>query len=300
MKLRVVFAGHGLHAGRSIDVSDGRQLGPVLFADVDRSDHVRKLGHGRHVEPLADLLQRHGGREGAKCLPHLDHGVDAIAHLRATRIGENAAMAERTRPEFHASAVPGDDPAFRNQAGGLGASLGQRVVAAHLNAIAEFFDCRLDLLRRMHGAEIRGRKSGVVNLAGQGCTVKRGSQRGAVIARRGLHVDFVEKAGTHEPAIGSAIERDTARQRHPPQPAGLPKMPADVEHDFIQAFLQRSRHVAVIVGNVVIGPPLLYQVFFQILSGCGVVFAFVSGAVQAERRDADRAIRTTLHGLFKE
>ena len=54
------------------------------------------------------------------------------------------------------------------------------------------------------------------------------------------------------------------------------------------------------VGDVLFGPAFLYQVILQMPSRSCVMLAFVSGAVQSERGDSDRAVRTQLDSLFEE
>ena len=50
----------------------------------------------------------HGGREGAESLPHLDQGVDAVAHLRTPGVGQDRPRAERPGAELHAALEPAD------------------------------------------------------------------------------------------------------------------------------------------------------------------------------------------------
>src|SRR5579871_407015 len=40
MKIGIIRGGHGLHASRAVNMGDGRELGAMLFANVDGGDHV--------------------------------------------------------------------------------------------------------------------------------------------------------------------------------------------------------------------------------------------------------------------
>jgi len=73
-------------------VGNGGQLISEFLTHVHRHDHERQLGVGRDLEPAIDLLDRHGGRERPERLPHLHHGIDAIAHLGMAGIGQDAAV----------------------------------------------------------------------------------------------------------------------------------------------------------------------------------------------------------------
>ena len=48
-------------------------------------------------------------REGAKDFAVLDAAIQNVLHLRAARIGQNAAIAERARAPFGAALKPADD-----------------------------------------------------------------------------------------------------------------------------------------------------------------------------------------------
>src|SRR5260370_18042825 len=96
-------------------MGDGRQLAAVLLTDVNRCNHGGEFGAGWHIKPFVDLAQSDCRREGAEGLAHLNHRVDAGAHLWMTGIGQNTPVAKSSRPEFHPSAIPTADATLRTQ-----------------------------------------------------------------------------------------------------------------------------------------------------------------------------------------
>src|SRR6266404_9628498 len=185
MKLAVVLSGDSLRAGRSIDVCYRWKLRSILLSNIDSSDHVRQLGHWRHVKPLMNLLERDGRREGAESLAHLHHGIDTITHFRTPRVRQDAAVPQSPRPELHLSAVPGDHAAVGDQPGGFRAGFGERSEAPHFDAIVKLGERRFNSLRRV-GWAIEGRwESSVIDLACLRRPIQCRPERGAVISGRG-------------------------------------------------------------------------------------------------------------------
>ena len=204
--------GDGLHAGGAVDVGDGGQGGAPLLAHIDDGDHVGQAGAGRDIEPAVDFLQRDGGRERPERFALLDHGVDPVAHFGMAGIGQDAAIAEGARAEFHRAAIPRQHAALRDQLGGGGAGFFQR---------GEFAGRRFDWKTRrgpwhrlivVGGTEQRDGHALVGDGAVFGGEIKRGAQRGAVVAGGGLDIEIVEEAGAQEMAIGGAVEGNAARQ----------------------------------------------------------------------------------------
>jgi len=126
-------------------VGDRGQPVPAFLTDVDRHDHERQLGLGRHLEPAIDLLDRYGWGERPERLPHFHHGVDAIAHLGMAGVGEDAPVSQRPRAELHATTIPRHDPAPRDEPGGLRAGLAERGESLHLHPIAILCQCGVDV-----------------------------------------------------------------------------------------------------------------------------------------------------------
>src|ERR1700693_2495480 len=99
-----------------------------------------------------DVLERYRGCERPERLTHLDQRVDPITHLGASRVGEDAAMAERAGTELHPPAVPGYDVAIGDQlCGSFGASPG-RAVLRDRDPIREGAKRGLHLAGPMRGA----------------------------------------------------------------------------------------------------------------------------------------------------
>src|ERR1044071_1141723 len=80
--------------------------------------HRIHLDHERVVngvdEVVVQRLNRNRRCKGAKLLPELDARVDNVAHVPASWIGEDAAIAERAGAPFHPSLEPSDHPAIGN------------------------------------------------------------------------------------------------------------------------------------------------------------------------------------------
>src|SRR5262249_59637678 len=96
---------------------------------------VRKFGLWLDLEPAMNFFKRHGRRKRTKRLTHLDHRIDTITHLRMARIGQNTAMPQRARPEFHSPAIPGDHSARRNHPRRFATSFLNRPQAPDFHAV---------------------------------------------------------------------------------------------------------------------------------------------------------------------
>src|SRR6476646_45730 len=91
-----------------------------------RADRV-DLHHEWHIaielEPLGDRLAENGRRERPKRLPALDLEVEDLLHVRAARVAQNRAVAERPRAPLHASLEPPDYLPVRDRRRGAAAQL---------------------------------------------------------------------------------------------------------------------------------------------------------------------------------
>ena len=116
-----------LHAGRVVDVRDGRQVRPgdvelldapellllrghrdlPLFLDRGDQQHVRAVAV--HLEVVLDPLPQHARCERTEALPELDLEVHLRLHARAPRVAEDAAGAQGPGPELHPAVEPADD-----------------------------------------------------------------------------------------------------------------------------------------------------------------------------------------------
>src|SRR5207249_11361708 len=61
------------------------------------------------LEPVRDALAQHARREGPEALAELDLQVHDRLHARRAGVAQDAAVAERARPEFHPPLEPADD-----------------------------------------------------------------------------------------------------------------------------------------------------------------------------------------------
>ena len=165
VELSVVESRDGLNAGGPIHVRDGRQSSAMLGSDIHGRDHVRKFSAVRDVEPFIDFSQGDRGRERTEGFAHFDHRVDAIAHFGMARVGQDAAMPQGARAEFHAAAIPADHATIRDQPRGVRAGVGKVCEVVNLDAIVKFSE-RLFNLRERVGRPVKGNGNArVVNTA---------------------------------------------------------------------------------------------------------------------------------------
>src|SRR5436305_6141303 len=88
-------------------MNDGRN--PVAPFPADRfcDEHEGRVLLA--LEYLLRALGQNDRREGAERLAMFDAAVQNVLHFRLARIGEQAAIAERARPELRAALKPADD-----------------------------------------------------------------------------------------------------------------------------------------------------------------------------------------------
>src|SRR5207247_7545161 len=86
-------------------------------------------------------------------------GVDAVAHLRLAGVGEDAAVAKRSRPELHAAPIPRHHPAAGDEPGGLRTGLGEGVEASDLDSVDVRAEGRVDRRLRVPWSEEGHRRS---------------------------------------------------------------------------------------------------------------------------------------------
>src|ERR1700722_3570700 len=164
---RVVMRRNGLHARRAIDMGDCGQRRAILFADVHRGDHIRQRRHRRNVEPSVDFFDRDSGRERPKAFPLFDHRVDPIAHFRIRRIGQDTAVAKRTRSVLHSSPIPGDDLSLVDHLCSPVTGLFDGSQPGNLDCAGECLERGVDFARTIARTEERYRESLVDDLAFQ-------------------------------------------------------------------------------------------------------------------------------------
>src|ERR1700737_5159253 len=73
-----------------------------------------------------------------------------------------------------------------------------------------------------------------------------------------------------------------------------------MEHDFVEAFLQRRSDVAMIVARVAVRNASRDEVLFEVATRRAVGFAIKTLVIQAKKRNLDQAVVEQLHGLLEE
>ncbi len=129
---------------------------------------------------------------------------------------------------------------------------------------------------------------------------ERGAERGAVIAGGGLDIDVVEEAGLQEAAVGGAVEGDAAGHGELAEAGLAAEVTADVEHDFVEAFLESGGDVTMIVGGVAVRDAGGDQVLFEVAAGGAVGFAVEALIVEAKDGNFDQAVVEELDGLLEK
>ena len=103
---RVVLLAHGLHARRAVDMHDRRNPVPPFRPHALGEQHERQILLA--FEDLRRALREDDRRERPESLAMLDPVVEDVLHLGLARIGEDAAVAERARPEFGSALKPAE------------------------------------------------------------------------------------------------------------------------------------------------------------------------------------------------
>ena len=181
---------HGLHPRGAVDMHDARDpvapFRPHGFCDQHE---------GRILLALKDVvhpLGQHDRRERPECLPVLDAAVEDVLHFGPAGIGEQAAVAERARPEFGRPLEPADHLLIGEQLCGVAAD----IAAAHrsdLDSDQRFLLRVDDLVLAVNAAGV-----GVLHHTGAALfqyfepAVIGTADRDAVVAGRGLDPDVLE------------------------------------------------------------------------------------------------------------
>ena len=102
-----------LHPRRAVDVRDRREPCPPLGPHREDAGHETREARaaGRQLEVAIGRFDGHDRRERPELLAILDFAIEPIAHFGRVRRGEDAAVAERTRPELESAVHPADDAA---------------------------------------------------------------------------------------------------------------------------------------------------------------------------------------------
>ena len=232
-----------------------------------------------------NLLERNGRREWAERLAHFHHGVDTVAHHRMARIGQYAAMAERSRAKLHSSPVPGDHVPTSNQLGCGGAGFAQSCESNCLDAVFKLLDRLIDVVARGRGPR-NGTGMGIFRTEPLLARLSRAlplmpnhrlRPRAGHRSRR--------KSRLEQLAIGGAVEGNSASQGQTAQAGGSACVFAEMEQDFVQAFLERGRDVAMLVRDLGLGRAAGNEVILQITASRSIVLAVFARLVDGGARE---------------
>src|SRR5206468_3358318 len=110
----ILLIGNGLDAGRAVHMSGGGQSVAEFVSDMRHIKHVRVsvLLAGIDFENFRGGFGGDDWSEWTECFALFDERVDAVAHGRIARVGENTAAAEGAWAKFHSPLKPGYDLAF--------------------------------------------------------------------------------------------------------------------------------------------------------------------------------------------
>ena len=118
----------GLYASRVVHMRHGWNLGPHAAQPVEAGGDASALraavrpdvSHQQHVgtvalelEPIRHVFAQHAGREGAEGFAMLHFQVERPLHGGGAGVGQDGAIAERTRPELHPALKPANRVAGR-------------------------------------------------------------------------------------------------------------------------------------------------------------------------------------------
>ena len=190
-------------------------------------------------EDLLRVLLEHHRRDGPELLAALDV-VEALEVRHPARVGQQAAVAQRARPELAAPLEPGDDAVGGQRLGHRGGD----VVGALVDHPGAVEPGRQRVVVPFP-AERRGPHRRDV-LPESGGRVQRRAQRGARVPGGRLDPDLLERPLAQQPGVGHAVERDAARHRQTAL-AGLAVQPAsEVEQHVLDGPLDRGGEVGVL------------------------------------------------------
>ena len=236
---RVRGARDGLHAGRAVLMGDGRHHLALVVARAVGAQHERGFLAWR--EQLAHALGQHAGRERPEGLAELHPPIEDVLHFGLARIGHDAAIAKRARPELGAALEPANDVAFGHQArGDRGRVLQLDVVERGLVQFTLDLGGRELDAQGVHRLDHLARHP--VNPVGH---PQRGAQRGAGVAGRGLEEVALKTRFIDHAAIGHAVERHPARHGQVAHAGHLLGQRHQVQQDLLGHQLQARGQVVV-------------------------------------------------------
>ena len=272
----------------------------VLFSNVDGHDHEGQLRAAGYVEPILNLVARNGRCERPECLTHLDHGIDAIAHLRVSGIREYAPMAERARAEFHSASVPGDHSPISNLRRCLATGRMERWEPTDFDEVLKLREREFDVVCRRGRAQEWDRHALVPDRADSGGPPERSSDCRTIVCRGGLNEDFIEAARLKQLPIRGAVQCYAAGQGESTQASAAACMFADMEQHPVQAFLKRGGHVAMLVEELGFRTAAWNEAVFEITASCSVILPVFASLIHTQHWNSDPPVVQSLNGLPKE
>src|SRR5262249_2155472 len=141
----------------------------------------------------------------------------------------------------------------------------------------ELIERGFDLVCRVGRAEEGSREANIIYLAHLRCPVQGRAERGAIVAGGGLHIEFVEQSRSKQAAVGGAIQGYTTGESETAASGREAEMPANMQHDPVEALLKSRGCIAVIVSDIVLGLPRGQQSLVQVLPRGRVMLALIPG-----------------------
>ena len=186
--------------------------------------------------------------------------------------------------------MPGEHAAIRDQPGRRNAGIRQAGKSPDFDTVREFLERRLDLRFRTGGSVERDRHEHVLHPVHFRGPIERGAQSRPIVTGGRLHVDLVEDSQAHQLAVGCTIERRSTRQGKTPQARLLREITAYMNDSPLEAFLDRGRDVAVLLGDLGFRHASFDQRFIEVFAGRKVILPLFPRVIDAENRDADRSV----------
>ena len=166
-------------------------------------------------KPLGGPVGEDCGCERPERFPELDVAVEPPPHVGIARVGEDAATAERSRPELGGALKPADDAAGRQH---LGDHAAQFIIALvtherHAGVPQRSGTLVFGVRRAEQRAALAVRRRGGARLVQQAVRdVQGAAKRAARVAGGRLRPDFRERSFLRQAGVGDAVEGHAAGQ----------------------------------------------------------------------------------------
>src|SRR5437667_12509937 len=246
---------HGLQSAGAVHMGDGRQQ--VTFVFANRIDLLHEWIRGGIDKIIRYGAFQNRGSKGAEPFSQFDLLIDEIAHVRASRIGKDTAIAQGASAPLHSALKPPDHIAFRKQAGSGPACFFAVIEAKHLEV-----DCvRVTISEgpRDFSLTIQQRPDIVVivRCAPQGMVHHerprlpqtlvpdeiRSAQRRAVVGGSGLNINLLEGSFAANLAVHHTVHGASPSQAKPARFRAFPQAIQDMKNTGFVHGLQRAGDV---------------------------------------------------------